>query len=403
MTIRVALFAISLDTACGWGRTSVEFARALERAGGVTLKLVVPETKANRMAARSGDLPPITWTHAATAGSHGNTVGSWRRRLPIGVCLRDIDLVHALTDYPYCITAFAFALRARRPLVVWLHGTYAVRPLDSFLSGLALRSCYAYASQLIAVSQYTKSAAMSKAGISPEKCIVLPNAYTPPAHVSPEQPDVSYRHETTLLTVGPLKDRKGQAVVVEALHLLRQQGCSLDIGYVLVGDDSGPYAETLRERVRRYGLEGHVHILGRLPQAQLEWLYAHSDVYIHTPVVHCGAFEGYGLVYLEAGYHGLPVIAANSGGASEAVDHGENGLVVPENDPAATANAIAALATDPLLRARLGEAGRKKATSWTWANYAQHMKTVYQNLVRGRDGRTHSSAAPEALGQEESK
>jgi glycosyltransferase involved in cell wall biosynthesis len=61
---------------------------------------------------------------------------------------------------------------------------------------------------------------------------------------------------------------------------------------------------------------------------------------------------------------GTPVICTAVGGMPEIVHDGENGFVVPPNDPAAIRAAIARLDTDPALRRRLGEAGRAGVRSW---------------------------------------
>ena len=69
--------------------------------------------------------------------------------------------------------------------------------------------------------------------------------------------------------------------------------------------------------------------------------------------------EGFGIVFLEAAAAGVPQVAGDSGGAAEAVVHGETGLVVHEpHDPHAVAAALAELLDDPERRRRMGEAGR---------------------------------------------
>ena len=75
---------------------------------------------------------------------------------------------------------------------------------------------------------------------------------------------------------------------------------------------------------------------------------------------HAGNVEGLpGIVYLEASASGLPVVAARSGGAAEAVIEDETGLLVPPDDPPALAQALARLLNDAALRQRLGSAGRR--------------------------------------------
>jgi phosphatidylinositol alpha-1,6-mannosyltransferase len=72
--------------------------------------------------------------------------------------------------------------------------------------------------------------------------------------------------------------------------------------------------------------------------------------------------EGFGIVFLEAAAAGVPQIAGDSGGAAEAVVHGETGLVVDDpDDPGSVAEALRTLLADPKLRKRMGTAGRRRA------------------------------------------
>jgi phosphatidyl-myo-inositol dimannoside synthase len=74
--------------------------------------------------------------------------------------------------------------------------------------------------------------------------------------------------------------------------------------------------------------------------------------------------EGFGIVFLEAAAAGVPQVAGDSGGAAEAVVHGETGLVVRDpRDAHAVASALGELLDDPDRRARMGSAGRARAVS----------------------------------------
>lgn len=90
-----------------------------------------------------------------------------------------------------------------------------------------------------------------------------------------------------------------------------------------------------------------------------------------TSMPHKHSVEGFGLVYLEAGAHGLPVVAHAIGGVPEAVIDGETGLLVPPGDQPALTAAFTRLLADPVLRRRLGEAGRARARARTWLDSAR--------------------------------
>jgi glycosyltransferase involved in cell wall biosynthesis len=81
--------------------------------------------------------------------------------------------------------------------------------------------------------------------------------------------------------------------------------------------------------------------------------------------------EGFGITYLEAGFHGKPVVGYRSGGTAEAVVDGETGLLVEEGDVPALAKALQQLVTEPALRQRLGEGGRRHTGQFSWDTTAR--------------------------------
>jgi phosphatidyl-myo-inositol dimannoside synthase len=83
------------------------------------------------------------------------------------------------------------------------------------------------------------------------------------------------------------------------------------------------------------------------------------------------SIEGFGLVYLEAAAHGLPVVAHDVGGVSEAVVDGVTGLLVPPDRPAQLAAAFEKLVHDAELRRKLGAAGRDWARRNCWKESAE--------------------------------
>ena len=98
------------------------------------------------------------------------------------------------------------------------------------------------------------------------------------------------------------------------------------------------------------------HVLGRVPS--VEGIYAASDVFVLP-----SAEEGFGLVYLEAAWHGVPSIGCNVGGVPYAILDGSTGILVPLDDHAALVAAMKSLCDDPGLRDRLGAAARQRVES----------------------------------------
>jgi len=90
--------------------------------------------------------------------------------------------------------------------------------------------------------------------------------------------------------------------------------------------------------------------------------------------------EGLGVAALEAMAAGRPVVASRVGGLAEAIVPEETGLLVPPGDPMALATALARLARDPGLRARLGAAGRERVLGrYTAARMAEGTLACYED------------------------
>lgn len=104
-------------------------------------------------------------------------------------------------------------------------------------------------------------------------------------------------------------------------------------------------AERLGERVR---------FLGYVPD--VDDFYAACDVFALP-----SELEGFGLVYVEAAFHGVPSVGTLAGGVPEAVDDGKTGLLIKVGDKSALVDALWRFCNDPGLRQRMGEAGRKRA------------------------------------------
>jgi phosphatidyl-myo-inositol dimannoside synthase len=169
----------------------------------------------------------------------------------------------------------------------------------------------------------------------------------------------------TVVCLSRLVPRKGQDMLIRALPSIRQRvdGAAL----VIVG--GGPYLEGLRKLAQDCAVADHVTFTGGLPAAELPAHYVLADVFA-MPCRTRGAgmdVEGLGIVFLEASAAGVPVIAGESGGAPEAVQHNKTGLVVDGRSVDKVADAVTELLTDRDRAAAMGAAGREWVTAqWRW-------------------------------------
>ena len=166
-----------------------------------------------------------------------------------------------------------------------------------------------------------------------------------------------------ILSVSRLVPCKGLDIVLNALPALLKNFPRLQ--YWIAGD--GPQRATLGRLARTLKVDHAVSFLGELSHTKssgdiphLPELYRQASIFVlPTRVDSETGPEGFGIVYLEASASGLPVVAARSGGAAEAVIENETGLLVPPDDPQALTQALSRLLNDAEMRQRLGRAGRR--------------------------------------------
>lgn len=248
------------------------------------------------------------------------------------------------------------------PVIQYLHlGEVNARPR---LAAFAVRQ----ATGVVAVSRPTAIAALAR-GANPDKLHLIPPGVAVPA------PATAQRSARPLMvTVSRLRDRyKGHDVVIQALPLVR--GMVPDLLWVVIGDGR---LRTLYERtVEELGVRDHVRFLGSVSDSERDaWLdRAHVFVMPSRSTAE-GQGEGFGIAYLEAAAHGLPVVAGNVDGAVDAVVDGETGLLVDPTDPKAVAGALIELLLDAGRAERLGRAALARAGRFGWARVAAQVEEL---------------------------
>jgi glycosyltransferase involved in cell wall biosynthesis len=183
-----------------------------------------------------------------------------------------------------------------------------------------------------------------------------------------------------LLSVAAVTFDKGHDVLVDALESI----ADLPWNCVCIGslDRDLPFARRLRRRVMSAGLGDRVSFPGPRNGPELDRAYASADVLVLS-----SRAETYGLVVTEALARGLPVIASDVGGLTEALGRGATGtlpgLLVPPEDPVALATALRAWLRDPALRARLRRAaGERRESLPRWSSTAAVVARVLAEATR---------------------
>lgn len=230
-------------------------------------------------------------------------------------------------------------------------------------------------------------------GWAPDKVAVIRNGVDI-ARFERARPVSQLRSEFGLPPTGPivavlarLSASKGLEVFLDAVQLLNGQ--FPDARFLIVGDENafhrggltvgGPYGRGLEQRAERMGLIGRVVFTGfRLDVPEI---LAEVAISVLPSVIG----EGLPNSILESMAAGLPVVGTTSGGTPEAVEDGQTGLLVPPGDAPALAQAMARLLSDAPLRARLGEAGRRRVTErFSLQGMTLAMQHLYEDLLQRR-------------------
>ena len=243
-------------------------------------------------------------------------------------------------------------------LVLTFHGSEVLKFYrNPFIRPLA-RRLIGYANRISVLSGYTRDLLCTHFPESASKILLTPGALRSDFAVV-EHPPATPNAKVIVLTVGRLHPRKGQLITLDALRALAPRFRE-KIEYWLVGSTAKEsYEKTLRDTAATCDFP--VRFFGNVPDNELSRIYDRADVFGMTSVDHGNSVEGFGLVYLEAAAHGLPVVAHSVGGVAEAVADGQTGLLVPPHHPAQLTAAFEKLISDRELRERLGKAG------WEWA------------------------------------
>jgi phosphatidyl-myo-inositol dimannoside synthase len=299
------------------------------------------------------------WHGLARAGVLAEMTAKGRRARPDLIFMGHLAIAPAAT-----------AVAGRRPMVALIHGS----ELWAQSSQLALRLAKRRLTLALAVSRFTAAEA-SKAGVPPERMRV-----TPLAAVAPADPEDGEERLAELGLVDPydgtvypffltlarlVEPHKGQDVFIRALPALLSRNPRLR--YVVAGD--GPLRSHLARIAASVGVTEAVRFVGAVDGETKGALMRACTALVmlsrETPAA--GAFEGFGIVYLEAALAGRPSIAGDAGGAPEAVLGGETGLLVDPRSVAAAVDAASRLLEAPAYADELGERARRHAEKrYTW-------------------------------------
>ena len=295
----------------------------------------------------------------------------------------NFDVVHLHEYRTFQNLAFQLLNNKRVPYVLSCHGefTYNQESWDNFL----LRRLFEYAfgkklvdraSRLLALTQF-EAAQYFDAGIDQNKIVVVPNGVAPEEFSDASQAGslrkaYGIAEEEIVLYLGRIARGKGIDTLVKAFALLAKSRS--DVKLVLAGPDDG-FVSPLRKLVASLNLEGKVLFTGCLNRRQV--LAAYNDA---TFVVYPSIQEGFGLVPLEAGIMGRPVIVSDAP-AMDFVKRGRFGLTVKYGSVSQLNEAMQTILNGPEKAREFGRNGQRFVTdNYSWEAVGKRIEDVYYNV-----------------------
>jgi glycosyltransferase involved in cell wall biosynthesis len=273
------------------------------------------------------------------------------------------------------------ALAARRlPLVVSLHGSDVFVAERHPVLARAARSVFSRAAWVTACSDDLRQRAIALGASAPSTETVpygvdVQRFAPDPAAAADVRARYGLGDAPVVFSAGRLVSKKGFEVLIDAVMRVRE---SLPGVRLLIAGD-GDLRDALTARAADLG---QPVLVGNQPLDAVAALAAAADV-VAVPSVHdeAGNVDGLPNFALEAMATGTPVVASRVGGLPQAITDGTTGVLVAERDPAALADSLIALLTDPTLRRRLGEAARASVTrNFSWAAVAERLDDIYTRV-----------------------
>ncbi|CAO3431651.1 glycosyltransferase family 4 protein [Azospirillum doebereinerae] len=260
------------------------------------------------------------------------------------------------------------------PTVVHLHGASFVEYFESGAFPRAIsRWVFDRCGRAVVLGDNWRDYLVQSVGTDPHKIRVLYNAVPDIGADLPAREAPPHGAELSLLVLANLSERKGIGTLLRACQRLKERGQRFHVTIGGGGDIDG-----YRAMAASLGVAEECRFLGWVSRED-----AHAHITSHDVLLLPSTHEGLPMVILEALSAQLPVITTPVGSIPEVLTDGETARIIPVNDPAALADAIAGLAADPVLYRKLAENGRRLfLKQFVIDAYAKSLQAVYQEMDR---------------------
>ncbi len=270
--------------------------------------------------------------------SHGSKMGEFLSRLRSLSSIKEV--INLAIDVPHVLYAFFFTQRE------FIHGS----------------------DKIIAVSSAVKSALVDETFVQESRIVVINNgikSVLTQTNLSSKKPNVV----TELLYVGRVIRAKGLFLLIDVLANLKE----LPWNMTVIGD--GEDMNSLSQKIQEFSLGERVKLLGKVSHEVAMNAMLTADIFLLPSI----RIEGLPMVLIEAMFAGLPVIATDVGGNSDAVRDGQTGYLIPSGSKSALQEKLVDLIKDPVMREQMGKNARLLAEQ----DFTEHvMVNKYLQVIK---------------------
>jgi glycosyltransferase involved in cell wall biosynthesis len=316
-----------------------------------------------------------------TNGEGARSVGPW----PLVFGRSSFDLIHAHWVLPNGTPAALVARLRGLPLVISLHGSDVYLSERAAPLSLAAAATFRAAAGVTACSGDLRDRAL-RLGARAGDVEVIPYGVDPRAFQPDAAAGAAVRAELEVapdtplvVSVSRLVYKKGLTYLLEAFPRVLER----DSRAVLVVAGYGDLRDELERRARELGVGANVRFPGQLERERAARYVGAADVYV-VPSIRDqkGNVDGLPNALLEGMAAARPIVASRVAGIPDVISDHTHGLLVPERDPAALAEAIGSLLADRALAQRLGAAARRRVLEeLTWEQAAERFERVYERAL----------------------
>lgn len=245
-----------------------------------------------------------------------------------------------------------------------------------------MRRAYQKLDHILAISHYTQQRLISELQKTHPHLADLVAKKTTVFRLGIEILSNTASHTTSgiknILFVGEVKPRKGVLEILKACSSFRENSATAFHLHIVGTCAENTYTDSLKTYIREHDLSQHVTFHGHIPSETLARLYSEADLFMMLSQPHGDHFEGFGLVFLEANAHGVPVIGPNNSGCVDAVRDGVSGYSVDPFKPTDVAERMQWILEEKRIRPDDCKEWAKKHTIENTATQVEHIYASIQ-------------------------